>query len=342
MSFLLTVKKVKPHLVVSARYSVLVSMLKAWDSCRVRGDEPEEPDIVASLVLNGTKIIENEWRKAFNQFGIQIAVTGIFCHQTPKVSFNGMKGKSCELGDLLWCHVHTDNNGNVVRNALLYQAKKSADQPYSFRRNDADQLKLYSRWPAFTYVSSGALNGQKRHVKPSAPRRGAQYLLIDDRPPESPESGILGIPGTYPIGSCIANNPIIDHSDLGLEFVHSLELLSGDPFDDRKTANQENGWSTVVWDILESSAKKAFRRVRSGYSSEPRTSGSSPSEIDGCFYKTSPAVCSYRNSLLDDLGDFSFSNMDIPPNRRREGSWFDEGGGGVSILLLETYELGEE
>lgn len=337
MSFLLTVKKVKPHLVVSARYSVLISMLKAWDNCRVRGNNPEEPDIVASLVLNGTKILENEWRKVFESFKIRIAITGIYCHQTPKVSFGGMVGKSCELGDLLWCHVHSDKDGNVVRNAILYQAKKSSEQPYRIRKKELDQLFLYSTWPEFTYVTSGTLNGQKRHVKPSAPRRGAQYLLIDDRPPERPESGILGIPGTYPIGSCISSNPIIDHSDLGLELVHSLEFLSGDPFDDKKTATIENGWSRVVWDILECSGKKAFRRAKSGYDNQPRASGATPSEMDGCFYTTSPS----RSSLLHDLADFSFSNnINIPPNRR-EGQWFDEGGGGVSVLLLETYELGE-
>ena len=136
MSFLLTVKKVKPHLVVSARYSVLISMLKAWDNCRVRGNNPEEPDIVASLVLNGTKILENEWRKVFESFKIRIAITGIYCHQTPKVSFGGMVGKSCELGDLLWCHVHSDKDGNVVRNAILYQAKKSSEQPYRIRKKN--------------------------------------------------------------------------------------------------------------------------------------------------------------------------------------------------------------
>jgi hypothetical protein len=340
MSFLLTVKKVKPYLLISSRYSVLISMLKAWDNCRVRGNEPEEPDIVASLVFNWTKIIGNEWRKVFDPFKIQIAVTGIYCHQTPKVSFGGMQGNSCELGDLLWCHVHSDIDKNVRRNAILYQAKRSSDQPYRIHRNESDQLKLYTTWPAFTYISSGALNGQIRHVKPSAPRRGAQYLLIDDRPPERPESGILGIPGTYPIGSCIPSNPLIDHSDLGLELVHSLEFLSGDPFDNKNIAVKENGWSRVIWDILESSAKKAFRRIRSGYTNQPRTSGASPSEIDGCFYTTSPSIQPSRGSLLQELVGSSFSNIDIPPNKQ-EGQWFDEGGGGVSVLLLETFELGE-
>ncbi|MCZ7358198.1 MAG: hypothetical protein O8C66_01935 [Candidatus Methanoperedens sp.] len=333
--------KVKPYLVTSARYAISVSMIEAWNNCRIRGNEPEEPDIVASLVLNGTKIIENEWRNVFDSLGIRIVVTGIYCHQTPKVNFSGMKGNSCELGDLLWCHVHSDIDGNVIRNAILYQAKKSAVQPYKLRGNDKDQLKLYSTWPAFTYVTSGSLNGQTRHVKPSAPRRGAQYLLIDDRPPERPESGILGSPCTYPIGSCIPSNPIMDHCDLGLEIVHSLELLSGDPFDDSKTAIKENGWSRVVWDILKSSAEKAFRRANSKYGKQPRTTGASPSEIDGCFYATPPSIRPSRRSFLQELVDFSFSNNDLPPNRH-EGQWNDEGGPGVSVLLLETYESGED
>ncbi|MCK5347458.1 MAG: hypothetical protein KAR20_28805, partial [Candidatus Heimdallarchaeota archaeon] len=329
MSFLMTVKKVKPNLVVSARYSILVSMIEAWKNCRIRGNVPEEPDFVASLVLNGTQIIENEWRNVFNSVGIQIAVTGIYCHQTPKVNFIGMKRTSCELGDLLWCHVHSDIEGNVIRNAILYQAKKSAIQPYNLPKNDDDQLKLYSTWPQFTYVNSGSLNGQARHVKPSAPRRGAQYLLIDDRPLEIQESGILGSPGTYPIGSCIPNNPIIDHCDLGLELVHSLELLSGDPFDDRETATEENGWSKVVWDILDSSVQKTFQRVRSGNINQPRIFGATPSEIDGCFYATSPYIRP-SSSLLPELGDLSLSNDDIPPNRQ-ERQLFEEGGRGVSV-----------
>lgn|GEM_PF-618905 len=342
MSFMLNVKKVKPYLVASARYSVLISMLKAWDNCRVRGEEPEEPDIVASLVLNGTKIIENEWQKILNPFKVRIALTGIYCHQTPKINFNGMAGHSCELGDLLWCHVHVDIDRNVSRNAILYQAKKSSEQPYIIRKGEFDQFRLYSVWPEFTYINSGKLlNGQIRHIMPSAPRRGAQYLLIDDRPPEHPASGMLGFPGTYPIGSCIPSNPLIDHSDIGLELVHSLECLSGDPFDDRNTAMQENGWSRVIWDILESSAKKSFRRVISGYSNQPRRTGAAPSEMDGCFYCTTLVKhFPSEKSVIGDLIDRNLSNMDIPPHKQ-DGEWFDEGGGGVSILLLETYEVGE-
>lgn len=338
MSFLLKVKEVKPLLVVSARYAILASMIEAWNNCRNKGCEPEEPDIVASLVLNGTKIIENEWRNVFNSVGIRIAVTGIYCHQTPKVNFSGMKHNSCELGDLLWCHAHYDFDGNVIRNAILYQAKKSAVQPYRIRGSDEDQLKLYSTWPKFTYVNSGSLNGQKRHVRPSAPRRGAQYLLIDDRPPGRSNWGILSSFGNHPISSCIPSTQIIGHCDLGLELVHSLELLSGDPFDSRTA---KKGWSKVVWDILESSEQKVLRRVKSGYVNQPRTSGASLSEMDGCFYATSSGNRALRSSLLQELVDFSFFR-DVNPPKEPEGKWSHQDGDGVSVLLIETYESSEE
>ncbi len=342
MSFLLTAKRVKPQLISVARAMVLISMHKAWDNCRTRNVQPEEPDFVASLVMNGTKILEAGWRKVLGPYKTKIAVTGIYCHQTPKVSFSGIHGTSCELGDLLWCHIHTNRKRNITRNAILYQAKKSSRQPYRISGKEFNQLKLYSNWPEFIYVSSGELNGEKRHVKPAAPRRGAQYLLIDDRPPEHPESGLLGIPGTYPIGSCISQNPLVDHSDLGLELVHSLELLSGNPFDERKTALKEIGWSRVIWDLLLISVKKAFRRSRSGYFNQPRSSGAPPSIMDGCFYTTSTQAPKIIVSLLGskDANYLFLSNIEGPPSKQ-EDEWFDEGGGGLSVIVVETYELEE-
>lgn len=341
MSFLLKVKKRKLDLIASARYSMLISMLRAWDNCRARGEEPDEPDIVASLVLNGTKLLEKQWRKIFKPLKIKIALTGIYCHQTPRINFKGMNKKYCELGDLLWCHIHSDNKGNISRNAILYQAKKSSNQPYKIHNNELDQYKLYSEWPEFTYVRSGKLlNGKKRKVKPSAPRRGAQYLLIDDRPPEQPESGMLGLLGTYPISSCIPSNPLIDHSDVGMELFHSLEGLSGDAFDDRGTAQKEEGWSRVIWDLLESSVKKAFRRSKSGVIDQPRSTGAKPNEIDGCFYSSSSEYPPSRKTIIKELIDGRLTNNDTPPPTQND-EWHDEGGGAVSTVLLETYETQE-
>lgn len=152
MSFYLRANKARRPLISVARNAILVSMHKAWDSCRRRNVQPEEPDFVASLVMNGTGFLEAGWRQLLRPYQIQI--TGIYCHQTPKVNYSGMSHTSCELGDLLWCHMHTDRQGISTRNAALYQAKKSSQQPYKITSREFDQLKLYSSWPEFTYVST--------------------------------------------------------------------------------------------------------------------------------------------------------------------------------------------
>ncbi|GAI15023.1 unnamed protein product [marine sediment metagenome] len=68
------------------------------------------------------------------------------------VRFSGMRQEYCEVGDLLWCHVHTDSDGDVIRNAILYQAKKTSLQPYTISGRALDQLNLYTKWPQFTYI----------------------------------------------------------------------------------------------------------------------------------------------------------------------------------------------
>jgi hypothetical protein len=150
----------------------------------------------------------------------------------------------------------------------------------------------------------------------------------------------LGIPGTYPIGSCIAQDPLVDHSDLGSELVSFIELLSGDPFDDMTTASTETGWSRVIWDLLQMSVTKAFRRSRSGYSNQPRIAGTPPSTIDGCLFTASQQPTRLIVSILgdNDAGTLFLSNMQGPP-AQLEGEWRDEEDGGISVVIIETHEL---
>jgi hypothetical protein len=337
VSFYLRVGKTEPQLTCVAQTAILVSMREAWHNCRQRKSQPEEPDFVASLVINGTTMLEAGWRPLLRPYHVR--VTGIYCHQTPKVSFSGMSHRSCELGDLLWCHVHTDRQGVSIRNAMLCQAKRSSRRPYRILSKESDQMRLYSSWPEFVYVHSGWMYGQKRHVRPAAPRKGAQYLLIDDRPPEQPEAGLLGIPGTYAIGSCIAQDPLVDHSDLGSELVAFMELLSGDPFDDMATASAETGWSTVIWDLLQMSVKKAFRRTGSGYFNQPRAAGAPPSTMDGYLSTQSQQPSKLTVSILGEnqASTLFLHSMQDPPVES-EGEWDDEEDGGISVIIIETHD----
>jgi hypothetical protein len=121
--FSLIVRNEKLPLYFVARNMVLRSMRQAWRNCRSKHLDPEEADLVASLVLTGTRILDIGWREILAPYKIKIAVTGIYCHQSPMAQFSGMRKNYCELGDLLWCHIHTDLKGDIVRNAILYQAK---------------------------------------------------------------------------------------------------------------------------------------------------------------------------------------------------------------------------
>ena len=345
MTFPEIVKMARPQLAREARATVVCSLLKAWENCRGRNSSPQEPDFVAALVIEGASMLWTKWSGILGRHGIRIAVTGIFCHQTPKVNYPGMQGTSCELGDLLWCHLHTDRRNSTIRNALLYQAKISSRLPYQVPGGDFDQFRLYATWPEFTYERPRQLKGQGRSVRPpAAPRRGAQYVLIDSRPPEDPRSGLMMRPGTFPAASCIPHQTLVDHADLGLELVDSLSLLSGNAFDDRNAASSDRGWSRVVWDLLEVAANKAFKRVRSGYFRQPRISGAPPEALDGVAFVTSWRG-PYSRVMAELLGGEGagtlFSRLGEGPPPGQEGMWQDEDKEGMSVIVVETFETEE-
>jgi len=123
-----------------------------------------------------------------------------------------------------------------MRNALLFQAKMSAQQPYHIHTDEIYQLRLYRDWPDFEYTRSTFLTGQRRAVTPKAPHTGAQYLLIDDRPPSEPMSGLPGFPGTYPVGCCMPDESLQDHSHLAAELFNLFIFRTGCPFEERTAA----------------------------------------------------------------------------------------------------------
>lgn len=336
MSFIQLVHQRRTPLELAARSAIHESMLYAWKNAKLK---PQEPDFVASLVFNGSKTLASTWPKIVKPY--KVAITGIYCHQTPQVTFAGSHKGSCELGDLIWCHIHTDQNGRTMRNAILYQAKVSSEQPYRIHPND-DQYALYFLWPEFSYVSPSCFRNKTRKLAPSAPRRGAQYLLIDDRSPNHPLSGLKGIRGTYPIGSCLAFAPLVDHAPIEIELVNSLMFLAGDPFDDRDKVQSNNdiGWSRIVWDLLEATAQKAFRRINAGFPAGPRQVGAPPSAYDGLLYfdsqelPYSPTIA----ALLPDDGQRIFHKQDNRRHNNKNLDWYDEEGGGTSVLLVETFE----
>lgn len=116
---------------------------------------PEE-DYVASLILVALPSIAKAWKPLFQQWNIKIQLTGVFCHQTPKASYQfGSKKVSPELADLLIVRKHTDLEHKSRQIAVLIQAKMSDNGEIKLVSNDP-QLYLYNSWPSFTLLGHSA------------------------------------------------------------------------------------------------------------------------------------------------------------------------------------------
>jgi len=322
--------------------AIVHGILDTWKRCSQHGSTPDEPDFVAGLVLESTPILYKALSSIFQQYGLYFSLTVVFCHQTPKVHFSGMTKTSCELGDILMIHVHTNRTGAVTRNALLYQAKISSSQPHKISSAEIDQLILYTGWPDFEYYHSPPLSGQRRSVNPKLPHTGAQYMLIDKRPPNDPQSGLTGMPNTYPIGSCMPDKYLYDHNHLAAELFDFFLFRSGRAFADRSLASAVDGWSEVVWDLLSVGLQKAFNRKKSDRFSAARHSGGPVHFLDGSFFiRTTDrsALTTVIQVLGQDTDELLYTDSPEPP---RSEDWPKEDihdpDSGISIILLETSE----
>jgi len=344
MTFVPTVVDEQHNLRQAAHFSILTGIRDAWNRCRKLGNKPQEPDFVASLVLESSPIIYDAFRAVFEKYGIDFSLTSVYCHQTPKVKHPRMSKTSCELGDVLFVHVHREGSGQIRRNALLYQAKVTTKQRYRVPSSENHQLKLYTDWPEFEYYQSPPLSGKKRRITPHSPHQGAQYLLIDSRSPDKAESGLLGLRGTYPIGSCMADSILLHHNDLASELIDFLVYRTGRAFGDRPKNGSDPGWTQTIWDLLDVSLKKVVKRKNSGRrGTESRISGGPIHLADGlCFASRTSQRAS--NTLSEVLGSNEtnrlFSSDDGPP-RDHIAQDATEEEPGIPLVLIETSELEE-
>lgn len=336
----------RDELLQSFHIATIYGILSTWRRCESLRTIPQEPDFVAGLVIESTPLIYSALNSILSPLRVSVSMSAVFCHQTPLVTFGSHPSASCELGDILFAYVHTPRIGPARRNAILFQAKASAQQPYRIHTGESHQLRLYMNWPDFLYARASFLTGLKRSVTPKAPHSGAQYLLIDDRPPHDPMSGLLGFSGTYPVGCCMPDESLRDHSHLAVELFNLFIFRTGRPFEDKNTAVKNHNWSQVVWDLLETGVKKSFNRRNSGRRRASRSTGDTVEILDGMsFAKASSHLsCNTVEEILGPSGAQAFyaQGNDIPPeNRYREGG-SNEPDGGISVILIETSERESE
>jgi len=183
-------------------------------------------------------------------------------------------------------------------------------------------------------------------VTPKTPHTGAQYLLIDDRSADDPMSGLQGFPGTYPVGCCMPDESLCDHSHLAAELFDLFIFRTGRPFEDRTAAAMKQDWSQVVWDLLETGVKKSFCRKNSGRHRAPRSGGDTVEMLDGAIFAraSSRLSCCTASDIVgrDGARIVYAQGGKVPPEDRNRGHDFEEPEGGVSVVLIETSERESE
>lgn len=113
-----------------------------------------EPGLVAAVHLGAVPRIASAWKAELAPLGATIKLSGVFCHQSPMVTYIDSKGsvRRCELADLLVV-VDSQMPWFMGRTAVLIQAKMAAAygtvSPTGV--SSLTQLELYQRWPAFDF-----------------------------------------------------------------------------------------------------------------------------------------------------------------------------------------------
>jgi hypothetical protein len=301
--------------------SIINSVDFVVDKCYKLGNNPQEPDFVASLILKFTPRLFDILKAVFPQ--IRFSVTGVFCHQKPLADIG--LSKDPEIGDLLLVYIYTDKRGSKKLNSILLQAKISNKATIAISSTDEHQLKLYAEWPEFSYKRAGVLNGIKRDVLPKTINDGAQYLLIDNHP----LYGLSGMTGTFPMGCATPSKILSINNDLTTEIIDFLKFKSGRAFEEDPELSKDD-WTKMIWDLLNISKAKASKRKNAGIVNLPRQV---TNEFDGCCY-----FMTETNSIFQDLHE-KLGHGNIQQN---SDNYFDEENFSTSVILIESNEYVEE
>lgn len=228
------------------------------------GGRPQEPDYVAALSTKFIKDFFNILVAVFPNY--DFSATSVYCHQKPIVDINC--SKKPELGDILFVYADRKQNGEILLNSLLLQAKVSNYSNLKLPSSEMHQLELYKNWPEFTYFRAGHLNGKKRNILPKSINSGAQYLLIDGNPITN---GLFDGDGMFPMGCAVPDDILCINESFSKELIGLLKFKAGRTFD-KNPYTTEDGWSKMIWDLLKIAASSCSRRKNAKMNAFPRSS----------------------------------------------------------------------
>jgi hypothetical protein len=291
--------------------------------------EPEEPDYVYGLFEAVIPEMTARLTSLFAPHGRSVALAGVFCHQSPRVSFRVRDGKSwqlmaCELGDLLVIVRYREPWGEEL-NAVLLQVKM--DVWPKADSTDA-QWRLYTEWPPFDWDFAPY---HHRKPLPSGPHGGALHAVI------------YRGRGQQPLARAADGN--LRPRYLGTVLSGTTLLFGGRSIKPRALARAEAqaGWSEVVWDLIDDTSRRLLNRARSKVINQPRGSGTqllfdARSGKSAMLHESLVAAGADGDEIAAIWGNAQKLGLDdLPPYRPspRDADDAPAGDGGIPILIIE-------
>lgn len=216
--------------------------------------KPGEVDRLVYFFLEGLPLIEEQFNRILYQYSIRATLSGIFCHQTPKVVPDPHptkgSGASCELGDMLFLVTYGRRlYGDFLGNALLVQAKED-----SVSIRGSLQEFLYQSADGFTYRNPKLLVGQSRTLHECA--RSLWYWDFNGVhwwPGPGPRIQTAGIAPRHP-------TPVRRGWPFEAALVDLMCGVAGRRVRILNSNSPEIGWSKIVDDVIRTTARSAFKR----------------------------------------------------------------------------------
>lgn len=212
---------------------------------------PGEVDRLVYFFLEGLSAIEGQFNQILFGSGVKATLSGIFCHQTPRVAPIPPSPSSppgCELGDILFLVTYGRRlYSHYLGNAMLVQAKENA-----FSVGGTTQAFLYERAREFSYTTPRQLAGNVRSLKDSSYALWYWGFLRHHWHP-SWEWGTEGI----------VARPIAVHQAIRPFEVALMDLVcgvSGRRVKALDLGDTEDGWSRIVDDLIRVTARTTFTR----------------------------------------------------------------------------------
>lgn len=295
------------------------------NGCEIRPSERTwEVDVLVGLFRVALPLLDRAFRAAAIGSGLTTRLGGIFCHQSPKLTFG--PNDTCEIGDLLVV-VKYGTTAPPIYTALLLQTKMSSGEQLG---SDDTQYELYVRWPTFAWVKSG----DSRTVTDPRPNRGAQIGTIDACADGCPQcTATVMVPGGQA-------------RELAEELFDLFHRGSGREFDTEQAVidTGRTDWSRVVWDLLRFTVGSVvYNWKRAQESGSPRPFGISgiflmPGTLDPTeFFAPLP---SDSDEEITDFAEAWKSDMFSPPDEPFDPTFSDrqddDSLGGVSTIFIDV------